>query len=96
MFVFKDVLMGLVAGIQLIANKMVAPTDWIEMPKYGADGDVIEITLTTVKVKNFDNTITTHVKSRFTLKKVGFLEEARLKGRFLFKGEPIDEVIYTI
>ncbi|MBS1256402.1 MAG: Miniconductance mechanosensitive channel YbdG [Deltaproteobacteria bacterium] len=59
MFVFKDILMGFVAGIQLIANKMVAPDDWIEMPKYGADGDVIEITLTTVKVRNFDNTITT-------------------------------------
>ena len=59
MFVFKDVLMGLLAGIQLVANKMVAPNDWIEMPKYGADGDVIEITLTTVKVKNFDNTIIT-------------------------------------
>ena len=59
MFVFKDVLMGFVAGIQLIANKMVSPNDWIEMPKYGADGDVTEITLTTVKVKNFDNTITT-------------------------------------
>ena len=59
MFVFKDVLMGFVAGIQLIANKMVAPKDWIEMPKYGADGDVIEITLTTVKIQNFDNTITT-------------------------------------
>ena len=59
MFVFKDILMGFVGGIQLIANKMVAPGDWIEMSKYGADGDVIEITLTTVKVKNFDNTITT-------------------------------------
>ena len=59
MFVFKDVLMGFVAGIQLIANKMVAPKDWIEIPKYGADGDVIKITLTTVKVQNFDNTITT-------------------------------------
>jgi len=59
MFVFKDVLMGFVAGIQLIANKMVAPKDWIEMPKYGADGDVLEITLTTVKVQNFDNTVTT-------------------------------------
>jgi len=59
MFVFKDVLMGFVAGIQLIANKMVAPKDWIEIPKYGADGDVLEITLTTVKVQNFDNTITT-------------------------------------
>ena len=59
LFVFKDVLMGLLAGIQLVANKMVAPKDWIEMPKYGADGDVTEITLTTVKVKNFDNTIIT-------------------------------------
>ena len=59
MFVFKDILMGFVGGIQLIANKMVAPGDWIEMPKYGADGDVLEITLTTVKVQNFDNTITT-------------------------------------
>ena len=59
MFVFKDILMGFVGGIQLIANKMVAPGDWIEMTKYGADGDVLEITLTTVKVKNFDNTITT-------------------------------------
>jgi len=59
MFVFKDILMGFVAGIQLIANKMIAPGDWIEMQKYGADGDVLEITLTTVKVKNFDNTITT-------------------------------------
>jgi len=59
MFVFKDILMGFVAGIQLIANNMVAPKNWIEMPKYGADGDVIEITLTTVKVQNFDNTITT-------------------------------------
>jgi len=59
LFVFKDVLMGLLAGIQLVANKMVAPKDWIEMPKYGADGDVVEITLTTVKVKNFDNTIIT-------------------------------------
>ncbi len=59
MFVFKDILMGFVGGIQLIANKMVAPGDWIEMPKYGAGGDVIEITLTTVKVQNFDNTITT-------------------------------------
>ena len=59
LFVFKDILMGFVGGIQLIANKMVAPGDWIEMPKYGADGDVLEITLTTVKVKNFDNTITT-------------------------------------
>ena len=46
-------------AVQLISNDMVRPGDWIEMPKYGADGDVIEITLHTVKVRNFDNTITT-------------------------------------
>ena len=59
MLVFKDTILGLVAGIQLIANRMVAVGDWIEMPKFGADGDVLEISLTTVKVQNFDNTITT-------------------------------------
>lgn len=57
--VFKDTLMGFVAGIQLSANDMLRPGDWITMPKYGADGDVIEVTLNTVKVRNFDNTITT-------------------------------------
>lgn len=57
--VFKDTLMGFVAGIQLSANDMLRPGDWITMPKYGADGDVIEVTLNTVKVRNFDKTITT-------------------------------------
>jgi miniconductance mechanosensitive channel len=59
MLIFKDAILGFVAGIQLSANKMVTPGDWIEMPKYGADGDVIEVALTTVKVQNFDKTITT-------------------------------------
>ncbi len=59
MLVFKDAILGFVAGIQLSANQMVARGDWIEMPKYGADGDVLEVALTTVKVQNFDNTITT-------------------------------------
>ena len=59
MVVFKDAILGFVAGIQLSANRMVAPGDWIEMPKYGADGDVLEVALTTVKVQNFDKTITT-------------------------------------
>jgi miniconductance mechanosensitive channel len=59
MFVFKDAILGFVAGIQLSANRMVANGDWIEMPKYGADGDIIEIALTTVKVQNWDKTITT-------------------------------------
>lgn len=59
LLVFQDTIKGLVASIQISANQMVAPGDWIELPAYGADGDVIEIGLNTVKVKNFDNTITT-------------------------------------
>ena len=58
MFIFKDAILGFVAGIQLTSNDMVRPGDWIEMPKYGADGDVIDISLTTVKVQNWDKTIT--------------------------------------
>lgn len=58
MLVFKDSILGFVAGIQLSANDMVRVGDWIEMPKYNADGDVIDITLHTVKVKNWDKTIT--------------------------------------
>jgi len=57
--VFKDAILGFVAGVQLSANKMVAVGDWIEMPHYGADGDVVEVALTTVKVQNWDKTITT-------------------------------------
>lgn len=59
MLIFKDAILGFVAGIQLTANKMVSHGDWIEMPKYGADGDVIEVSLTTVKIQNWDKTITT-------------------------------------
>lgn len=59
MLVFKDPILGFVAGIQLSANRMLAVGDWLEMPKYNADGDVIEVSLTTVKVRNWDQTITT-------------------------------------
>ncbi len=59
MLVFKDSIMGFVSGIQLSANNMLKVGDWISMPKYGADGTVIEVTLNTVKVRNWDNTITT-------------------------------------
>lgn len=59
MLVFQDTIKGLVAGIQLTANDMVRPGDWISMPKYGADGDIMEVSLTTVKVRNWDKTITT-------------------------------------
>ena len=59
LLMFKDTIMGFVASIQVTTNDMVRIGDWIEMPKYGADGDVIEMTLTTVKVQNWDKTITT-------------------------------------
>jgi miniconductance mechanosensitive channel len=59
MLVFKDSIMGLVAGVQLSANDMLRPGDWITMEKYGADGMVQDVSLTTVKVRNWDNTITT-------------------------------------
>jgi miniconductance mechanosensitive channel len=58
-FVFQDPIMGFVAGIQLAANKMVAIGDWIEVPQYGANGAVLEILMSTVKVQNWDNTVTT-------------------------------------
>lgn len=59
MLIFKDAILGFVASIQLAANNMVGIGDWIEMPNQLADGDVIEINLTNVKVQNFDKTITT-------------------------------------
>ncbi len=59
MLVFKDSIMGFVSGVQLSANDMLKVGDWIKMPKYEADGVVTEVTLATVKVRNWDNTITT-------------------------------------
>ena len=59
MLVFKDPILGLAAGVQLSSNKLIAVGDWIEVPKYGANGNVLELALTTVKVQNWDKTITT-------------------------------------
>ena len=59
LLVFKDTILGLVASVQMSTNDMVRVGDWIEMPKFNADGDVIAINLNTVKVQNFDKTITT-------------------------------------
>lgn len=59
LLIFKDAILGLVAGFQLSINNMVMVGDWIAMPARGADGDVIDVSLTTVKVKNWDKTITT-------------------------------------
>ena len=59
LLVFKDTILGFVASIQLSANNMVKPGDWIQMPRHNADGTVIDISLNTVKVQNWDKTITT-------------------------------------
>ena len=59
LLIFKDSILGLVAGIQISANDMVRRGDWISMPTHGADGDVLEVSLTTVKVQNWDKTIST-------------------------------------
>ena len=59
LLIFKDSILGFVSGIQLSANDMLQVGDWIEMDKFGVDGTVTEVTLTTVKVQNFDNTIVT-------------------------------------
>ncbi len=59
MLIFKDTILGFVASVQLSANDMLHIGDWIEMQKHGADGNVIDITVSTVKVRNWDNTITT-------------------------------------
>ncbi|MDE7122999.1 MAG: mechanosensitive ion channel family protein, partial [Alistipes sp.] len=57
LLIFRDSILGFVSGIQLSANDMLKVGDWIMMPKYGADGTVVEVTLTTVKVRNWDNPI---------------------------------------
>ncbi len=59
MLVFKDTILGLVAGVQLTANDMLKKGDWIVVPKAGANGEVEEVSLTTVKVRNWDNSVTT-------------------------------------
>lgn len=59
LLIFRDTILGFVASIQLSANDMVQVGDWISMPKYGADGDVIEMKLTTIKIQNWDKTVTT-------------------------------------
>lgn len=59
LLVFKDTILGFVASIQISANDLVRIGDWITMESYGADGDVIEINLSTIKIQNFDKTITT-------------------------------------
>ena len=59
LLVFKDSILGFVASVQMANYDMLRVGDWVEIPKFGADGDVSEVNLTTVKIRNFDNTITT-------------------------------------
>jgi miniconductance mechanosensitive channel len=59
LLIFRDTLLGLVAGVQLTTNDMVRIGDWIEMPKYDADGDVLDMTVNSIIVQNWDKTITT-------------------------------------
>jgi miniconductance mechanosensitive channel len=59
MLVFKDTILSVVASIQIASNDMIRIGDWVEMPKFGADGDVVEIALHTVKIQNWDKTVTT-------------------------------------
>lgn len=95
LLMFKDTIMGFVASIQVTTNDMVRIGDWIEMPKYGADGDVIEMTLTTVKIQNWDKTITTlptHVLITDSFKNWRGMQEfggRRLKRSILIKQSTI-------
>jgi miniconductance mechanosensitive channel len=65
LLVFKDTILSLVASVQITQYDMIAVGDWIEMPKYGADGDVIDIALHTIKIQNWDKTITTIPTHKF-------------------------------
>lgn len=88
-FVFKDSILGFIAGIQLTSNDMLRIGDWIEMPKYGADGNVTDITLNTVKVQNFDKTIVTI--PAYALVSDSF---KNWRGMFNFGGRRIKRSIY--
>lgn len=59
LLIFRDTILGFVAGIQIAANRMFNTGDWIEMPKYNVDGEILELGLTVVKVQNWDKTIST-------------------------------------
>src|SRR5690606_36256353 len=65
MLVFQDTILSLVASVQISSNDIIRVGDWIEMPQLNADGDVIDIALHTVKVQNFDRTVTTIPTKRF-------------------------------
>lgn len=88
-FVFKDSILGFIAGIMLTSNDMLRIGDWIEMPKYGADGDVMDITLNTVKVQNWD-------KTYVTIPAYALISDSfkNWRGMFQFGGRRIKRSIY--
>ena len=90
MLIFKDTIMGFVAGVMLSANKMLRPGDWISMPKYNVDGTVLEVTLNTVKIQNFDNTVTT--VPPFILTGDSFQNWRWMQERIRAAGRPVEEV----
>ena len=104
--IFQNSILGLVAGIEIAANDMLQIGDWIQLDKYGADGEVIEITLHTVKIKNFDMTITTipsHLLIADSFKNWRGMEESGVRRIMrhinldmnsirLYKNEDIDEL----
>ncbi|MEL7312575.1 MAG: mechanosensitive ion channel domain-containing protein, partial [Pseudomonadota bacterium] len=65
LLVFKDTILSLVASVQITTSGIVRVGDWVEMPQYGADGDVIDIALHTVRIQNWDKTVTTIPTHRF-------------------------------
>ncbi|MDH7446515.1 mechanosensitive ion channel family protein [Aquimarina sp. 2201CG14-23] len=95
LLIFKDTILGFVASIQVAVNDTVRIGDWITMEKYGADGDVIEINLSSVKVQNFDKTITTiptyHLTSQSFRNWRGMMDSGgrRIKRALLIKASSI-------
>ncbi len=90
MLIFRDTILGFVAGIQLSAYDMVHEGDWITVPKRGIDGDVLDINLTTVKIRNFDKTIA-------TLPTYALIQESFInwKGMQMAGGRRIKRAIYV-
>ncbi|RKN03119.1 mechanosensitive ion channel family protein, partial [Aquimarina sp. AD1] len=95
LLIFKDTILGFVASIQVAVNDTVRIGDWITMDKYGADGDVVEINLSSVKVQNFDKTITTiptyHLTSESFRNWRGMMDSGgrRIKRALLIKASSI-------
>lgn len=89
MLVFRDTILGLVASVQLSANKMLKHGDWIVAEKHGANGEVIDVSLTTIKVRNWDNSVTTIPPYSLVSESFKNFEPMRISG-----GRRVDRAIY--